>query len=79
MLEVIGQCVEAGDESGVKQLMNVLETLFILVSRSVFPPKAQFVRVCCRKHPSLGHTFLYSRNFCLGAVAIAHTATKFAS
>jgi hypothetical protein len=31
MIQVIGQCVEAGNESGARQLFDVLETLLILV------------------------------------------------
>lgn len=32
MINVIGQCVESGDEIGARQLFDVLETLLILVS-----------------------------------------------
>ena len=32
MINVIGQCVEAGNEAGARQLFDVLETLLILVS-----------------------------------------------
>jgi hypothetical protein len=31
MITVIGQCVEAGNETGSRQLFDVLETLLILV------------------------------------------------
>lgn len=33
MIAVIGQCVEAGNEPGARQLFDVLETLLILVSK----------------------------------------------
>lgn len=33
MINVIGQCVEAGNEQGARQLFDVLETLLILVSQ----------------------------------------------
>ena len=32
MINVIGQCVEAGNETGARQLFDVFETLLILVS-----------------------------------------------
>ena len=32
MIQVIGQSVEAGNETGARQLFDVLETLLILVS-----------------------------------------------
>jgi importin-4 len=32
MIQVIGQCVETGNEPGARQLFDVLETLLILVS-----------------------------------------------
>jgi hypothetical protein len=31
MIQVIGQCVESGNETGARQLFDVLETLLILV------------------------------------------------
>lgn len=31
MIQVIGQCVQAGNEPGARQLFDVLETLLILV------------------------------------------------
>lgn len=31
MIQVIGQCVQDGNESGARQLFDVLETLLILV------------------------------------------------
>ena len=31
-MNVIGQCIESGNESGARQLFDVLETLLILVS-----------------------------------------------
>ena len=34
MINVIGQCVESGNETGARQLFDVFETLLILVSRS---------------------------------------------
>lgn len=36
MIAVIGQCVEAGNEPGARQLFDVLETLLILVSAVSF-------------------------------------------
>ena len=33
MINVIGQCVEAGNEHGARALFDVLETLLILVCR----------------------------------------------
>ena len=36
MLQVMGQCVEAGNEAGARHLFDVLETLLILVWRSTF-------------------------------------------
>ena len=32
MINVIGQCVESGNEAGARQLFDVFETLLILVS-----------------------------------------------
>jgi len=32
MIQVVGQCVETGNEAGARQLFDVLETLLILVS-----------------------------------------------
>lgn len=31
MIQVIGQCVESGNETGARQLFDVFETLLILV------------------------------------------------
>lgn len=42
MIQVIGQTVEAGNETGARQLFDVLETLLILV-RLLFN---------CREHPA---------------------------
>lgn len=37
MINVIGQCVEAGEEQGARQLFDVLETLLILVRKNKTP------------------------------------------
>lgn len=44
MINVIGQCVEAGNEQGARQLFDVLETLLILVSHVPQPfMNSQFI------------------------------------
>jgi hypothetical protein len=42
MIQVIGQTVEAGNETGARQLFDVLETLLILVC----------LLFNCREHPA---------------------------
>lgn len=35
MIQVIGQTVETGNETGARQLFDVLETLLILVGKTI--------------------------------------------
>jgi hypothetical protein len=47
MITVVGQCVEAGNEEGGRQLFDVFETLLILVSDDPFsqsPPRSRPVQ-----------------------------------
>ncbi|KAJ8521728.1 hypothetical protein ONZ45_g1611 [Pleurotus djamor] len=49
MIQVIGQCVDSGDEQGARQLFDVLETLLILeipVLGKHIPDLAQFLLQC---------------------------------
>ncbi|KAI0782615.1 ARM repeat-containing protein [Abortiporus biennis] len=49
MINVIGQCIEAGNESGARQLFDVLETLLILeipLLGQHIPQLAQFLLAC---------------------------------
>lgn len=41
MIQVIGQCVETGNEAGARNLFDVLETLLILVCSSLDLDTAQ--------------------------------------
>lgn len=71
MINVIGQCVEAGNEHGARQLFDVLETLLILVrapSTTTIALVADFLYD--RKYPFLVNIFHNSQSSSLLAEVI---------
>jgi importin-4 len=58
MIAVIGQCVETGNESGARQLFDVLETLLILVCTMLYYTPALYDFFSYRKSLSSASTFL---------------------
>lgn len=80
MITVIGQCVEAGNETGARQLFDVLETLLILVCIMLSErlPRDLFIYFS-RKSLFSAITFLNWRISFYNAEGIGRSRMNFAS
>lgn len=80
MIQVIGQCVQAGNETGARQLFDVLETLLILVrSFSAAFQIQRLTRSARRKFLFLGSTSRNSRHSFFSAEATVVSIQNYVS
>lgn len=80
MIQVIGQCVETGNEAGARNLFDVLETLLILVSLDLDTAQAPLLmQAVHRKSLYLARSFPISLNssFVVVATALMKTTLEF--
>jgi hypothetical protein len=69
-MSVIGQCLDNGDSSGTSALMDVYETLLVLVRQALFPASTRSERTLRKPHCS-ANTSLASFNFFWNVEGIA--------